>query len=86
MLICCCQNAKIIKILYYFHILAKVQSNLSSLHHIYKTTWSCYKQMATTFQVTYLLTNVGPTIHDAGADFGAICKLGEQNLVLEFKT
>lgn len=65
------------------HLLAKIQSNLSPLHHINQSTWSCYKQVTSTFQVTDLLPNVCTTIHNTGTNSGTVCKLQNKQVSAE---
>lgn len=55
--------------------LAMLQGDLSSLKHVHQTTRSGHEQVATTIKVTHLVTDVGTSVDNAGADTRAISKL-----------
>jgi len=54
---------------------AVVQSNLSSLHHVHQSPRCGNQQVATSLQISYLLANVGSSIHHTGTHSGAVGKL-----------
>lgn len=56
-------------------LLAVVESNLSSLHHVHQSSWRGHQQVAASLQVSDLLTNVRSTVHHTGAHSGPISKL-----------
>lgn len=56
-------------------LLAVVQPDLASLHHVHQSSWSGHQQVTAPLQVSDLLPDVCSSIHNTGTHSGAVGKL-----------
>ena len=58
------------------YLLAAVESDLASLHHVDETSRCRHQQMAATLKIPHLGADVSSSIHHTRAHVGAVRKLG----------